>query len=49
MKLYNVEVTASDDSKKIIMVSADDELKAIDTVYEECAKKGIIVQDIKMV
>ncbi len=48
MKVYNVEVTTNK-NKKIIMVSAEDELEAIDLTYEECKNKGIIVEDIKVI
>ncbi len=48
MKVYKVKVNFIDGKEKIILVSAEDELKAMDQVFEEYNKKHPI-GDIKIV
>ena len=49
MKVYKVKVIFTDDKEKIEIVSAEDELQAIDLVMEQCKKAKKKVVDVKII
>lgn len=49
MKEYKIEITLADNKKVYKTVKAEDEMQAMDKVYEDYVKKNIKIYDIKII